>query len=73
MTPVPKEKKKRFPTEDGNLSELAVKPMLALKEKQDSFSNDFEWDSDVGNNGDRGSESQTLLPAEKSHTDDAER
>ncbi|ELU05546.1 hypothetical protein CAPTEDRAFT_228182 [Capitella teleta] len=76
MTPVPREKKKRFPTDEGHLSELAVKPMLVLKEKQDSFCNDFEWDSDVGGNGaERGSESQTLLPAEGSHphADDAER
>lgn len=78
MTPVPREKKKRFPVDDNHLSELAVKPMMALKEKQqDSFSNDFEWDSDVGNNNQEQSESTKLLPNDNENltreTDDAER
>ena len=67
MQPPPKkEAKKRLTENPALLAELAVKPMLSLKNThEDDFSNDFEWDSDIGgggdNSSDQNSESRTLL------------
>ena len=55
MQPVPKEKRKKFA--DGNIAELAVKPMLLPSDK---LSDDFEWDNDFDSSPNR-AENRTLL------------
>ena len=67
--PPPKEKRRRHKnndTENGVIAELAVWPSMLndANDKQDAFSNEFEWDSDFESNSSQ-NESRTLLKREK--------
>ena len=77
MTSAPRDRKKRHQSagvdENAGTQELAVKPMLHQRLKQDdSASNDLEWDNDFTPDDSEHSESRKLLGS--SHTDeDADR
>ena len=51
MQPPPRDRKRKFITTEENITELTVKPMLMLRNKQnDNF--DYEWDTGFEANND---------------------
>ena len=69
MAPPPRSIKKTLLHQEEMLTEITIKPLLLKQEdKQDSLSNDFEWDNDFAESTET-LENQKLLSKEDREND----